>query len=283
MIFNRKSVWTMCALVALNGQPVQAMEELEKETKSLSLPKPQNKDIEVKDLSAFKNTSKDIQHEILLHMFISAKTDTTNFREIGITLSLVCKDWNKTIAKNAKKWVCEHFNIDKKDEDIFWPLFKGNLTYKPDPDSDKGRIDLFISSLSNPLRGEFDLSKCGKTGEDLSINVGYREGKNPKNAKKIEIWVAPWFLIKKNLSTTATHFEPIMADWSQEKAQVGMFWTWGGWDNLDWYDYLTKDSMDDMGAENLLKKYKKSRPCLREPVWRMVPFVGAVKNFTFCL
>ncbi|WP_331256104.1 hypothetical protein [Candidatus Bealeia paramacronuclearis] len=114
------------------------------------------------------------------------------------------------------------------------------MIYNPNPNNNEGQVNLFISSLPNPLEGTFDLSKCGKTEEDLSINVGYREGKKTENAGKLEICIAPWFLIKKNLSTTATYLKPIMADWSQEKVQVRIFWTGGCWDNLDSYDDLFK-------------------------------------------
>ena len=143
-------------------------------------------------------------------------------------------------------------------------VYYGKLIYKPNSNNDDGKIELLISGLKHPLKGEFDLSKCGGTGEDLSINMGYRKGKNSKNAKKVEIWFAPRFLIAKYLGTTASHFKPIMDDWKPEKAPVGIFFTWGGGDNLGWYDYLTTESMDVLSSGNLFQKYKKA-PWL--PAW----------------
>ncbi|MEB3702417.1 Putative U-box domain-containing protein [Candidatus Bealeia paramacronuclearis] len=180
MVFTKKSLLAMCALTVLSCQPVQAAKQGEEEKSSSLTMKP-----------AFLQAPREIGEEILKYAFISSKTDITNFREIGTTLSLVCKDWNKTIAKNAKKWVCDYFNINKKDEDVFWRFFKGKLIYT-DPQTNAQTV-LPISSLPNPLSGEFDLSKCGKTGEDLSINVGYRKVHNQANTSKIEIWFTPTF------------------------------------------------------------------------------------------
>ena len=69
----------------------------------------------------------------------------------------------------------------------------------------------------------------------------------------------PRFLIEKELKGTASHFAPIMSSWDAKTAPVGMFFTWGGWYKLGWYDYLTAESMENIGSENLLKKYQKSR------------------------
>jgi len=285
MIFNRKSVWTLCALVSLSCQPVQAMEQddmdipgrISQNAKSVEK-KTEKKKEPLKTFHDFSKLPEDLR-KFTLELAFQDKEG--GFRKAYRNLSLVSKEFSQIVKENGPKWISTAYDISKEDHDVFWRFYKGKLIYT-DPDT-KAQTVFPISSLSNPLRGEFDLSTCGKTGEDLSINVGYREGKNPKNAKKVEIWVAPRFLIERDLSTTATHFGPIMADWSQEKAQVGMFWTWGRWDNLDWYDYLTKDSMDDMGAENLLKKYQKSPRFSMFVCVSHTPFALLVKNFTFCL
>jgi len=126
-----------------------------------------------------------------------------------------------------------------------YPRFlNGKLIYKPDPNSDKGRIELRIADLTNPLEGTFDLSKCGDAAQYLSINTGYRKGKRPENASKVEIWFAPHFIIEKNLAGSASHFKDIMGSWDPRIAPVGIFWTWGNYDNLGWYDYFTTQSFD---------------------------------------
>ncbi|HUX80474.1 MAG TPA: F-box protein [Alphaproteobacteria bacterium] len=249
MVFMRKSLWTMCALVALSYQSAQAMEQSEQTV--LRSPS-----IKLQDLPP------EMKVEILNHAFMSAKTEITNFRDIGITLSLVCKDWNEIIRANAKKLVCDYFNIEEKNKDVFWQLFKGKLIYKPDPDSDMGRVDLFISSLPNPLGGEFDLSNCGDTKQYLSLNMGYRKVQNPANARKTELWITPRFLVENEMAQLSRnhHIKEIIGEWDAVKAPIGIIWTWGGWNGYDmvYCDYLTKESMVEFSSENLLKKHRKS-------------------------
>jgi V8-like Glu-specific endopeptidase len=109
-------------------------------------------------------------------------------------------------------------------EKIYQRFLNGALIYT-DPESGN-KVTLPIRDLSDPLEGRFDLSQCGDTEQYLSIATGYRKGKRPENEDKVEIWLAPRFLIERELNTTAEHFKPIMSDWRQE-APVGMFWTWG--------------------------------------------------------
>jgi serine/threonine protein kinase len=140
-------------------------------------------------------------------------------------------------------------------EAIYQRFLNGALIYT-DPQS-RNQITLPIKELANPLEGTFNLSLCGDTGKYLSIATGYRKGKKPENTSKVEIWFAPRFLIEKELNSTAAHFKPIMGNWKQE-APVGMFWTWGGWDDMGWYDYLTNESMENLSKIDLYENYKKS-------------------------
>jgi len=152
-------------------------------------------------------------------------------------------------------------------EDIYRRFLGGKLIYT-DPKS-KAKKELPIRALANPLDGTFDLSGCGDTGQYLSISTGYRKAQKPENASKVEIWLAPWFLIENDLknlkkgvffkSSPAKHLQPIMDNWNGAAAPVGLFWTWGGWSDLGWYEYLTTNSMDVLGSEDLLEKYKKTR------------------------
>jgi hypothetical protein len=43
---------------------------------------------------------------------------------------------------------------------------------------------------------------------------------------------------------------------------VGIFYNWGGWDNLGWFDYLTTNTLEALGTENLYEKWR-SRPSAR--------------------
>lgn len=143
-------------------------------------------------------------------------------------------------------------------DETYRRFYLGKLVYKPDPNSDVGRIELSIKDLVNPLDGTFDLSQCGDSGKYLSIATGYRTGKNPENDDKVEVWIAPRFLIEKNLETSATHFKPIMRDWNASTAPVGVFWTWGGWDNMESFDYLTTNSCEDISDSTIYEKWHSS-------------------------
>jgi hypothetical protein len=46
-----------------------------------------------------------------------------------------------------------------------------------------------------------------------------------------------------------------MDNWDQVKAPVGLFFTWGGQDDLSTYDYLTMHSMELWGRDNLYEKW----------------------------
>lgn len=134
--------------------------------------------------------------------------------------------------------------IAKGYEDIYRRFIGGKLIYRPHPKSDIGKIELPFAALGDQLlEGEFDLSECGNTSQHISINTGYRKGKIAKNTNKVEIWICPRFLIERNLGKSASHFKDIMSDWSATKSPVGIFWTWGGWDDLKYYNYLITNSM----------------------------------------
>jgi len=146
-------------------------------------------------------------------------------------------------------------------EAIYERFLNGALVFRPTQGSDAGMVTLPIRELRNPLEGTFDLSRCWGANEDLTILTGYRKEKKPENAGKVEIWIAPRFLIEKELDTTAIHFKPIMANWKHE-AQVGMFWTWGGSDTMDRYDYLINQSMSELSNGNLCEKWAASTHCV---------------------
>ena len=69
-------------------------------------------------------------------------------------------------------------------EDIYLRFIKGKLIYKPDQETDIGRIEIPFGVLPNPLEGTFDLSECGDAGKYLSVSTGYRKGKKAENSSK---------------------------------------------------------------------------------------------------
>lgn len=196
-------------------------------------------------------------------------------------LAFVCNDWNINIINNNSKggtikssirraWIygrCGRNDIiDSEEQEIFSRFYKGALIYRPIEGSDEGMIRLPISGLRNPLESSFDLSQRGKAGQHLSIATGYRKAQTPANSGKLEIWIAPWFLIQGELGTTAAHFKPIMDHWKQENAPVGMFWTWGGDNMLDLYDHLTTKNMVELAQQSLCENWQTlpERPMMDE-------------------
>jgi hypothetical protein len=113
-------------------------------------------------------------------------------------------------------------------------------------------ITLPIAKLANPLEGTFDLSPCGDTGKYLRIATGFR--KDVKKDSKLEIWFTPRFLVEKELNASASHFQPIFGKWDARNA-VGIFWSWSN-DALKKFDYLTTQTMDDLGSKNLYEKWR---------------------------
>ena len=40
-------------------------------------------------------------------------------------------------------------------------------------------------------------------------------------------------------------------NWKSAVAPVGLFWRWGNWEDLTWYNYLVTSSMEDLESNNL--------------------------------
>jgi len=157
----------------------------------------------------------------------------------------------------------EHPIPAKGNEKIYEKFFKGELIYRPKGmDKIEGEIRLRIADLKNPLEGTFDLSQCGDAGNYLSINTGYRKGKKQENANKVEIWLTPRFLVEKEQSESAKHLQPIMSKWSKD-ISVGVLYTWGGWDDMSYFDYniITSDNL--MSKKNLYEIYDEATASAR--------------------
>lgn len=154
--------------------------------------------------------------------------------------------------------------IAKGHEDIYLRFLKGILIYRPNEGSDEGMISLPIADLTNPLDGKFDLSQCGDTAKYLTISTGYRKEKKKENASKIEIWIAPRFLIHKEINDSAKHFQAIFPESWKESSPVGLIWTWGGWAN-QFMDYLTNTNMFNSPCINLQECWGQMRQCRTGP------------------
>ena len=148
--------------------------------------------------------------------------------------------------------------VAKGYEEIYKKFVMGKLIYNPDPNDNEGKIEFPFRDLIDPLEGTFDLTGCRESGQYLSISTGYRKGKKAQNSEKVEIWIVPRFLIEKEINSTTRHFQPIMNEWSAAAAPVGIFWTWGGWNDLNLFDYLVDNSLDQLSNNNLYRKWGKA-------------------------
>src|SRR3990167_10783989 len=124
MVFMRKSLWTMWVLIALSYQSVQAMDEADIEKNPIT-------SLTATSLAATPSTApffgRDLPDlalaEIIKSAFISAKTETTNFQDIGRRLASVDKRWREIIKTNSRVWVCEYYNIEEENRGDFWFIF----------------------------------------------------------------------------------------------------------------------------------------------------------------
>jgi hypothetical protein len=186
-------------------------------------------------------------------------------------LRMVCKDWRKTVdgkdipikgkefkhsdlAHNSLWKKCTHawYGCTGHEEDLN-QFLNGKLVYKPNKDNDEGRIEFKISDLRNPFAGKFDLSKCGNAGNYTAIMTGFRKQKLEENKDKVEVWLAPRALIEKFKDSTAKHFEKVLTAWDGKTAPLGLFYTWGNWDNLSLYEYLTDKTPKELSNNNLYR------------------------------
>jgi hypothetical protein len=131
--------------------------------------------------------------------------------------------------------------IDYKEIKEFF--LKGILIYNNN--SGICRINLPISKMRNPLDNTFDLSRCGEADRYLTVSTGYKKEFKEENENKIEVWIVPRFLIEKEINTTAKHYQTIFNKWSPTNP-IGIFWTWGGWNDLGWFDYQITLSLDQI-------------------------------------
>jgi hypothetical protein len=126
-------------------------------------------------------------------------------------------------------------DIARGHEDEYRQFLRGKLIYKPDPNSDIGRREFPIASLANPLAGTFDIAGCGDSTEHLQISTGFRTALNPANANKVEVWVVPQFVLRKD---PRAH---IFGDFlncckpHRDKSFAVLF-NWGGWSELNWHE-----------------------------------------------
>ncbi|HAL95042.1 MAG TPA: hypothetical protein DCP55_03595 [Chitinophagaceae bacterium] len=140
--------------------------------------------------------------------------------------------------------------IARGHESMYRKFLEGFLIYRPELGSDRGKIELPIRSILNPLDGAFDLSNCGDVGRFLSISTGYKKSKVAINNDKLEVWIAPRF----SLQNSSRLHRGI--DW---ESWLGIFFTSGNLENLDCYDYHTRIEDAQLLSSNLYNFWSQSK------------------------
>lgn len=170
-------------------------------------------------------------------------------------LALVCTDWYKIIKTDRKFKLSLYPYPHNLEQSCLLNIFmNGEIVYRPNPDSNKGMIRFKISDLANPLEGTIDLSQCGGALKDLSIiNTGYPRGQIGEKPNKLEIWLAPLFLFKKELERTAGYSNDNFSKW-KPNTPFGILWAWGNWDNLKlWDERLRNAEFDEINSNESRK------------------------------
>lgn len=166
-------------------------------------------------------------------------------------------------SANAEKNFSDLSNddqFDSADKLLYQRFLNGRLIYRPNKNSDEGKIEFPIAELANPLAGEFDLSKTGWLADKLSIHTGYRKAKiSPNYDAKLQMWIAPRFLVKKNIKGSAKHLDQMFVEEWPDTADIGLIWTWGEWGDLTWYDFHTTQGFDNISDDNFYEKWKKRK------------------------
>lgn len=159
-------------------------------------------------------------------------------------LKSVCQDWRRIIKQDRIK-------IKKSIElAIYQKFLKGVLLYKPNPKSNRGKVEIPIAALENPLDGTFDLSQCGSSSKYLIISTGYSIRNKVEDEGKVKIWLIPRFLMG--------HFNEIDYNPWKEGVEVGLFWEWIDKNGLEKSAYLTTENMDNLSKNNLCENWWKA-------------------------
>lgn len=138
-------------------------------------------------------------------------------------------------------------------EAIYHRFVNGKLVF----DNGQGqRREFPFMQFKDTLEGEFDLTGLKAEGYDvsqyLSINLGYRRGKNPAHKDKVEVWILPQFLMDRDKDGPAHHYQSTLR--GKWESDVGILWTWGNWQKDDGdCDYVINKKFDEINNNNLLK------------------------------
>jgi hypothetical protein len=209
----------------------------------------------------------------------SQAMDAPETKDVGgrslITQGQTARDLTPTEKKNAyKMWLLkEHFEKSNKEgtlpaipKDIRTvigrtlhelsanPVLDGDLVYT---DKDEKRFFKIMSLIKNDWC--MDLSSKNIFGDSsnylLITTAPEAFFRIVDGSIRLVILIAPKFLIEEKIETTAKTFLPIMANWNEEQAPIGIFYRMERCNDLNWFDYLTTDDMLTISKNSLYENW----------------------------
>ncbi len=211
-------------------------------------------------LASYETLPTDIRKMILKQVAQDSIAADKTFGEVAAVNHRWAADLGAAVNEDLQPWQpCwkAYLGITAENENVYRQFYNGVLEYRKDPSDPEPTLTLPFAALMNLFSDRtFDLSKCGDASKYLRITTSVKEFFKVKeeNSNKVVILACPYNVIKKN---HAAKFEVSMQKWEQKDAPVGLFWRWGDFEDLSWYDYLTCLSLEAMAVENLEENWYK--------------------------
>ncbi len=177
-----------------------------------------------------------------------------NLAKLGDKLALLTEKWKdiaqKGMISNTPLWKTLH-GVTPEDEAIFQIFSKAKLVYKPNVNNDEGKIELLFSKFVNLHNGVFDLSKCDEADKYLrfTTNPSIFFALEEANNAKLNIFMAPHYLINKFITTAAKPFDGIIHNWKKATVPIAFFLRMSSWTNAAYFYYLTTKSVEQLSNE----------------------------------
>lgn len=173
------------------------------------------------------------------------KTFTPKEKELAYKMWLMKQNFEQTANEGILPEMPQ--DVQNKINQTFYevsknPVMDGDLEFRRPSDG-----KLFQFKMKDLLKeGNIDFSNklFGNISNYLVITTDPEKFfKVDKKSQKVIILISPRFLIEEKLGSVTEPFKPIMAKWKKERAPMGIFWRMERWDNLNWYDYRTNETI----------------------------------------
>jgi hypothetical protein len=197
----------------------------------------------------------------------------TRASDIGanpVALSFVCKNWHDAMRENqpvvGKLQYADMNNSMQKCMNLYWaqPIRNMQLTHT-NPETNEKTV-MNIPAGADALRHVFN-SENPDIFKNVRITTSVDEFFKVKgdNENKLVVLASPYALIK---YLYADKFSKAIVNWYPEVAQVALFWRYGNWEDLSWYDYLVTSSVGKLSDVNLYEnwRYRAARTFLHKEI-----------------